>query len=190
MDLASATVVKAGNQLHVVHGDDSKLYVEFSMEAEHQGFESEQQGRPIFKDVPFITIHFAGDSTKRVVRPVKDEDKERFARQWQQFENQQEQTVSGTPLEQWAMLTKADVASLKAIKIMSVEQLAGVNDSNLATLGLGGRTLRDKAVKWLETAKDGAALSAVFAENETLKADLAAIKQQLAELGKKQKKES
>src|ERR1700761_2630728 len=98
MDFAQARVIEQGNQLHVMHGDDSKLYVEFKMEAVHQGALSEQEGRPIYKDIPFIEINFPGDRTKKIYRPVKMEndlqspaDPVRFPRQWEAFQNQREQ---------------------------------------------------------------------------------------------------
>ena len=187
MDFAQAKVVEHGNQLHVVHGDDAKLYVEFTVEAVHQPALSEQEGRPIYKDVPHIRIHFPGDRTKQIFRPVKYEDDylgpadpRRFPMQWAQFSAQQEQVQTGTPVEHWGPLTKSEAMMLKGIHIHTVEQLAGVSDSNLSWLG--ARQLRDKAVAWLAQAEGGKEVIRLEAENELLKQDLAMQKQQLKEL--------
>lgn len=187
MDLAAATVHKSGNSLHVTHGDDKELYVEFHMEAEHQGFKSEQEGRPIFEDKPFIKIMFPGDRTKTVYRAVTDADKERFPKQWAAFEKGQEQGHTGTPITEWPPVSKSQAMELKGLNIHTVEQLAAVTDTNLASF-LGARDLRDKAKAWIDKAKDNAVVSQLQAQNAALKADFDALKLQMAELIKKTKK--
>jgi hypothetical protein len=187
MDFAQARVIEQGNQLHVVHGDDAKLYVEFTLEAVHQPALSEKEGRPIYKDVPHIRIHFPGDRTKQIFRPVKTEDDYagpadpvRFPRQWAQFCAQQEQVQTGTPVEHWGPLTKSEAMMLKGIHIHTVEQLAGVSDSNLSWLG--ARQLRDKAVAWLAQADGGKEVLRLEAELEKRDTDIAFLKQQMKDM--------
>lgn len=187
MDFAQARVVEHGNQLHVMHGDDSKLYVEFKMEAVHQGAASEKEGRPIYQDVPFIEINFPADRTKKIYRPVKMEsdfqspaDPVRFPRQWEAFMNQREQVQMGTPIEHWGPLTKSQAMELKAMRIHTVEQLAGIADQNLTWLG--ARELRDKAEAWLKQADNGKEVIRLQAENEQLRADLDSQKTQTRDL--------
>lgn len=187
MDFAQARIVEQGNQLHVTHGDDSRLYVEFTNEAIHQTFESEQQGRPIFKDVAHVRIHFPGDRTKQIFRPVKFEDDyqgpadpRRFPRQWAAFEAQAEQIQDGTPIEQWGPLTKSQAMEFKAMHIHTVEQLAGISDSNLSWLG--ARELRDKAGAWLKQADGGKHAMHLQAELDKRDADIEDLKRQVKEL--------
>lgn len=187
MDFAQARIVESGNQLHVMHGDDSRLYVEFTMEAIHQTAKSEEEGRPIFKDVPHVRIHFPGDRTKQIFRPVKFEDDmqgpadpRRFPNQWKAFEAQQEQVQTGTPIEQWGPLTKSQAMEFKAMHIHTVEQLAGVSDANLGWLG--ARELRDKAIAWLAQADGGKEVGRLTAENAALKSDMEDLKRQVREL--------
>lgn len=132
------------------HGDDRGLFVEFSIEAVLQPFESEKQGRPIYKDTPYVTIHFPGDKTKKFVGPVEDQHRERFPRQWAAFEAQEAQAPEGMPVTEWAPLTRSQAQELKAINIHTVEQLAAMPDS--ACTWLGSRDLRTKAQTWLESA--------------------------------------
>jgi hypothetical protein len=186
LDLAQARVIEVGNQLHVTHGDDKRLYVEFDMLAVEQPYESGQAGRPIYKELPYITIMFPGDQTKKVVRPVKMEpdssgpsDPERFPKQWERFQKQQLQVQDGTPLEEWPVLNRADVKSFKALNIHTVEALAAVSDPNLANIGMGGRVIRDKAIAWLKAAEGGADISRLISENATLKADIEMLKRQI-----------
>jgi hypothetical protein len=187
MDFAQARIVEQGNSLHVSHGDDSRLYVEFTMEAIHQTAKSEEEGRPIFKDVPHVRIHFPGDRTKQIFRPVKFEDDHqgpadprRFPQQWKAFEAQQEQVQTGTPIEQWGPLTKSQAMEFKAMHIHTVEQLAGIADSNLSWLG--ARELRDKAVSWLAQAETGKHAMHLQAELDKRDADIEELKRQVKEL--------
>lgn len=187
MDFAQARVIEHGNQLHVSHGDDSRLFVEFTMEAIHQVAKSEEEGRPIYKDVPHIHIHFPGDRTKQIFRPVKMEadhvgpaDPDRFPKQWAAFQNQQEQVQTGTPVEQWAPITKSQAMELKAMHIHTVEQLAGIADANLTWLG--ARELRDKADVWLKQAESGKEAVHLQSELEKRDAQIEDLQRQLKEV--------
>jgi hypothetical protein len=178
MEFATAKVTEVGNQLHVSHGDDSQLHVEFEFEAVHQPFESEQQGQAIYKNVPYIRIMFPGDRTKQVYRPAKmkgDEsaasDPERFPRQWAAFQNQESQTAEGTPLHQLPSFTKADVRMLKEQGIQTLEQLAALGDQNLSFLG--ALSYRDKARGFLDSVIDNATLTRVIQERDVLKIESA-----------------
>lgn len=186
-EFSDARVIKHGNNLHVVHGDDNGLFVEFKMEAIQDEEKSVEEGRPIFKEVPFVSIRPLGDKTTHILRPVKAEDKIRFARQWQAFENSQSQEVlEGTPVTEWAVLTKAQALELKALNIHTVEKLAEVSDANLNFAK--GMELRKKAQEWLEAAKDKGAAVAQWDKREaellnkvaTLEAQIESITQGLA----------
>lgn len=189
MDLATPKVVEVGNgQLHVTHGDDNGLYVEFDVEAVHQPFESEQAGQPIYKEVPYITIMFPGDRTKTVKRPAKlktDEqgpsDCVRFPKQWAAFENQTGPVHEGTPLSTWTLINKADVRMLKDLGVHTVEALAALSDNNLTFLG--ARMYRDKAIAWLDQVIDGAVISRMVSENETLRLEVDRLTRDNKELG-------
>jgi len=194
MDFATAQVHKSGNTLHVTHGDDTGLYVEFYMEAELQSFKSEEEGRPIYEDVPYVRIMFPGDNTKKVVRPANmkgtdttPSDPQRWPKQWEAFKNQSVQANEGTPIDQWPPLSKSMALSLKAMNIHTVEQLAGVSDTALTWLG--ARDLREKAKAYIASATDSAAVLKLQSENQNLKDDIAALKSQFAELADKRGKQ-
>ncbi|MFK4444638.1 hypothetical protein ABH944_004858 [Caballeronia udeis] len=187
MDFAQARIVEQGNSLHVTHGDDSRLYVEFTNEAIHQTFLSEEAGRPIFKDVPHVRIHFPGDRTKQIFRPVKFQDDYqgpadpvRFPRQWAAFQAQAEQIQDGTPIEQWGPLTKSQAMELKSMHIHTVEQLAGIADNNLTWMG--SRELREKAIAWLKQADDGKHAMHLQGELEKRDAVIEDLQRQMKEM--------
>lgn len=173
-------VTQSGQALHVEHGNDSNLYVEFRMESVLQEFESKKEGRPIFKDVPYLKIITPGDKTKVVDRPVRDDDKYRFPRQWDAFSNQEKQVADGTPITEWPPLTRSEAMEFKALNIHTVEQLATLPDSSLSWLG--GMARRKQAQAYLAASKDTAFATKMNAELDKRDADNAALKAQLADL--------
>lgn len=193
-EFAQATVIGRGNQLAVKHGGDENLIVEFYMEPVRQGFESEKEGRNIYKDVPFIWIRFPGDRTREVRRKADERgkdgavpDPDRFPRQWQAFQRKHVQVQEGTPIELWGPISKSQALTYKGINVHTVENLAAVPDASLHNLGHGARGLRDKAIAWLKASSDSAETLRLAAENQQLRDDLAALKEQVAELATKRK---
>jgi len=152
---------------------DSKLYVVFFMQAVKNGGKSELEGRPIFDDVPHVTIHIPGDKNNVVTEPVTEEHKQRFPVQWDKFQKQMSQSPEGTPLEQWPLLTTGQVHELKAVNVMTVEQLAGMSDTN-ASRFMGGYELRRKADTFLKVSKDTAEAQRLATLNDELQARLVA----------------
>lgn len=194
-EFAQPTVAGRGSQLSVSHGTDENLIVEFYMESVLQGAESEKAGRPIYKDVPFIWIRFPGDRTRERRRKVDMRgrdgaipDPDRFPRQWMAFQRKHAQVQEGTPIEQWGPISKSHAMTLKGLNVHTVENLAGVPDSALHNLGHGARALRDKAIAWLKAATDGAETTRLAAENQALRDDIAALKEQVADLAKRKSK--
>ena len=171
------------------YGNDAGMHAEFYSEPVLMAFKSQEAGRPIYEDRNFIYITRPGAKSdlRREVRLVTDgtipTDPERFPRQWQQFQNKQEQTHSGTPLEQWPPLTKSQVLELKGAKIHSVEQLGCLPDSVLQNLGMmDARRLRDMAKVFMDKAEEGAALSQALSTIEQQRIDIEALKSQFAQL--------
>lgn len=177
-------IIEQGNNVHVQHGSDAGLYVEFHMQAVENKQRSIEEGRPIFEDKEYITIFMPGDNKTKRVRPVKLDwdagtppDPERWPRQWQAFKNQQQQVMEGTPLEEWGMITKSDALSMKAINIHTVEQLAGLQENHLTWLG--ARQMRDKASSWIEQSKGNAGISQLQAKYDALLNDFIALQNQV-----------
>jgi len=187
-EFAQPTVSGRGNQLAVSHGGDENLIVTFQIEPVLQGAESEKAGRPIYKDTPMVWIRFPGDRTREVYTRAKLEHQQRFPRQWAQFQQKVAQVQVGTPIEEWGPISKSHALTLKGANIHTVENLAACADATLHNVGHGARALRDKAIAWLKAAADGAETNRLAAENQQLKDELAALKEQVSELAKKKRK--
>lgn len=162
---------KVHKDLHVTHGDDSECWVEFYKHPVFMEKESTDQNRPIYKDVDYISMQFPGDKTKKVVRPVREDDMVRFPRHWASFLETGIVAVEGTPLEEWTALTKSQAMELKGLKIHTVEQLAGIGDHLLSFFG--AREYREQAKKYLEKASGtDARVTALEEKNAQLQTQL------------------
>ncbi len=175
------------DQYETSHGADRDLIAQFEMLPVHMAFKSEQEGRPIYEERPHLRIAFPGDRTRELLRPVKMQDDalgpsdlNRFPQQWAAFQAQCEPVVEGTPLAEWPLINRAQVLEFAALNIRTVEQLASVPDTTLHTMGMGGRTVRDKAKAWLDKARGGSELSRIMARLEALENENAALRRQQA----------
>lgn len=160
---------------------DNRLYVEFYVDAVHNPYKSAQEGRPIYDEVNFVKIQSPGDRLSSVVQKVNDLHKQRFPKQWAQFRNGQKQAVSGTPLEMWPQMTIGMVASLKAMNITTVEQLAELSDTNASHI-MGNHELRRKAKNFLEAAAGEAVNTKLEAELGKRDEEIALLKSQMEQL--------
>lgn len=146
------------------------------MEAVEFKHESEQQGRPVFREIPFIRIQHPGDRNNVLETKATEHYKQRFAREWREFESRGLNEVVGTPLAQWPQITKSQVKEAEYFGIRTVEQLAAVNDGAIQKIGMGWRELRTKALSYLDAASGNAAQSAQALENERLRGEIESLK--------------
>lgn len=151
-------------------------------------------GSPQYKNVAYATITSAG-SKDNVVRPVadwfallrKEVRQDRFPREWlkhyeqafEYFEKGEEMPLSGTPVKLWPPVTAAQVKQLTDLHVLTVEQLAEGNEQLIASLGMGGRALVQKAKDYLASAKDH---GSVVLELESVRRDLATANEEKSAL--------
>ena len=154
----------------------------FYREAVQNHAASEKEGRPIFDDREMVEIIVPGDRLSTFVGYVDDRHRERWPDAYAAFKRGEQRAAAGTPLEHWPILTTARVAELKAMNILSVEELANVTDNVVVKLGMGARELREQARTFIDAARGGAASAAAAAENERLKEQMAMLQQQVAQL--------
>lgn len=152
-------------------------FAEFYMEAVEFKAESEKEGRPVFREIPFIRLMSVGDRNNILETKATEHYKQRFPREWAAFQSREQGALVGTPLSQWPQITKAQVKEAEFFNIKTVEQLAEVNDTALQKIGMGWMELRLKARNYLEAAKGNAAQSAQAAENERLRQEIEALKE-------------
>ena len=160
---------------------DGALGVRFFMKAFENKRESEKAGRPIYQDREMIEIIFPADNKRKLVAPANEMHyvshhqaqmtyAERFKPIYEAWKANDADFVAGTPLVEAPFLTNAEREEMKAQKIFTIEQLAGLPDSALSRLGPGWRDRREKAEAYLKTADSTAEIAALKAEIERLKA--------------------
>lgn len=129
-------------------------------------FKSETEGRAVFEDKEFVEILVPGDRKTVVDTLIKEEHRRRWPREYAAFKAGLETPVDGTPLEEWASITRSQVEELRFGHIRTVEQLAGLPDASLNnTVPMGGYPLREKAQRWLEAQKGNSQTEALAAES-------------------------
>lgn len=157
-----------------VNNADAQLHVEFYL--------SEAPG---WVGKPFIRMQAPGDKTNIVERPVLDEHKARFPRQWMYFnmkQNEVDASVIGTALEVWADespdFNRAQLDELKILRFQTVEQVALASDQQLQRIGMGGAGLRERARMFLQQRNKAESSR----ELDDTKRQLAELQSQMAEL--------
>lgn len=172
MNLGLETDVSNPNFAGARNPDDA-LWVQFSVRPMQNNYETAQQNRPIFRDETWVEIRIPGRNDLTIERPMCEEDKFRFPRQWSYFERTHSadgQNV-GTPLSAWPLLKPSQIEQLKALRFMTVEQIAMASDENLSRIGMNAgmsaHSLRDRAKLYLDHARDN---SVAVKQMEELKA--------------------
>jgi hypothetical protein len=189
---------------------DDKIYqgpdgtaLRFYTQPTKNNFQSEKHGRPIFDTSLMVEVMVPGsrESTPQfeVERVYCEEvglDKktgERIHERSEKYElylvqinafkaNSGEGLTEGTPIGQWGQVDAGTAASLRAVGIFTVEQLASISDGNLTNVGMGARVLREQAQAFLQTRQFGIPTAAMAAENANLKSETERLHQRIEEL--------
>lgn len=155
----------------------------FFLQPVQNQFLSDKEGRPIFEDKEYIEIRVPGDRKTEWIGSVKEEHRQRFPRHYAAFKLQQEVPLDGTPISEWAAVTRSQTEELAFAHIKTIEQLAALSDDGLAkSVSMGGFTLREKAQRYLEQAKGNAPMEALAAEAAAQRETIAVLEQQIADL--------
>lgn len=169
-------------------------YVAFETRAIEDRNASIDAGHYVARDVDYVVITPAGskDQIERIasewmaqIRKQSAENRynpvwvQHFEAVYKQWKETNTIPDNGTSIRAWPLLSPAQVATVLAANIRTVEDLAAANEDGIRRLGMGGRDLKNKAVAWLDSAKD---TGKVAAENAALKLEMDALKAQVAEL--------
>lgn len=167
---------------------DEKLAIRFFRKAKQDSEETAKQGRPIFMEVDYIQIMVPGDRTSTVVRPVSQSDIARFEKQYDHWKKTQEEVMlEGTPLEAWGIMSLAQIEEYRYFGVRTIDQMAVLRDDVCQKI-MGGTTLKQKAAKFMQLAKDEAPMRKVQAELDKRDTQIATLTAAIADQGKLIKK--
>jgi hypothetical protein len=124
-------------------GANVKFFSDFIEDRE----KTAQEGRPIFNEIPSISIRWPGmDET---VRRVEPQDINEYPELWAAYKSGTEPITGGIPLSEWPLISASVVKELSYLGFRSVEQLAQASDEVKRKLGTAGRYVK-MAKDWLD----------------------------------------
>jgi hypothetical protein len=165
--------------------DDGPILVDFYHMPIEDRDASQVAGHYVAKDVEFVRITPAGGNLI-VESEVTEVHRQRFERQYDAWKKGIDPPEDGSPLRDWPPASPAQIKTMDAIGIRTVEALAGCTDGILQHAGMGSVALRDKARTWLKSAEDQGRVSEQVAsltvENESLKERLGQLEEAIEKL--------
>lgn len=109
-----------------------------------------------------------------------------YKKQYEAWKRGEEPSVTGTPIRGWGVISPGQTETLIRMNVLTVEDLAAINDEGLRRVGMGGLDLKNKAQGWLAQTHDKGPLTqeiaSVKAENRQLTAQVATLTQQVTAL--------
>lgn len=108
-----------------------------------------QEGRPIFDEIPSISIQWPGmDET---VRRIEPQDIQEYPELYARFKAGSEPISEGTPIAEWPLMTGSAMRELQYLGFKTVEQLAAATDETKRKLGPLSKFAK-LAQDWLQAA--------------------------------------
>lgn len=137
-----------------------------------------------YKNVEYVDIMIPGNSRSMPRHKVTDRIRDMYRPWYEQWRKGLEMSPVGSPLEMWPVMTPAQVHTLKALNIFTVEQLVEVADANLHQIPMG-RTLQNQAKAWLASKKDADAVENYRRKEQAMTDAMRQMEDQITALSKK-----
>lgn len=185
----------------MIERKEKPAYVRFERMAIEDAVASRSAGHYVARDVDYalITPPYTTDVFKIKVEQwrknlAQDVANSRIPQEWvdrymdayDRWKRGQEIPLDGTPIKGWGVISPAQQETLIRMNILTVEDLAGINDEAIRRVGMGAVDLKHKAAAWLSQLHDKGPLtqeiSALKSENDLLKANLANLQKQVEAL--------
>ena len=172
-------------------------FIKFYREAQMDKQASETLGRRVTKDVNMVQIVPKGGSLVLEKTPEEwiqqlknksiNQSHDAYPLDWinqielayEAWKKGFEAPLNGTSVKEWAYLSPAQAENFINLHILTVEDVAEMTEEAMSNFGMGSRTLREKAREYL---KGKEVTDEISKENETLKAQIAELQAQMAEL--------
>jgi len=182
MQMADDQAMRALEAMSTPRVGDEKLFVRFSMEAEQDMQKSAEMGRPVYREVEYITIQVPGDKDNMPHRPAMPEDKTRFAKQYAAFKSNSAEPLTGTPLSVLPFLSKAQVLEFNAVGLKTAEHIRDMADI-LGQKFIGIQQVKKRVTDFLAAAEGAAPALKLQSELEKRDQEIKALNQALKEQG-------
>ncbi len=108
-----------------------------------------KEGRPIFDEIPSISIQVPGGDT--TVRRIEPQDIHEYPEKYQAFMAGSEPVTEGTPLAEWPMIPGTAMREFQYLGFKTVEQVANATEDAKRKLGTLSKFVK-LAKEWLAAA--------------------------------------
>lgn len=166
----------------VAFGKDENLLVLIYNKPVENPAKSLEAGRRVCENQIYIRIQHPGENANIIDRPLRDEDKRRFAKHWNAFLHNRTQVPEGTPVDLLFPNNPAFAENLRANGIHTVEQLSTLSATGIESIGRGGQECVNRAKKYLDSADKGKNFHLLQKEIEDLKIAMMGKDQQIEKL--------
>lgn len=112
-------------------------------------------------------------------RSIPQEWLKQYEQKLADYRSGQEETVDGTHVRTWPMIDKATVKNLTGAGVLTVEDVAAMNEETIRRVGMNARQLKLKAADWLQAGNKRKAAAEI--EKERARADNAEARIQTLE---------
>lgn len=147
---------------------DKNLMVKFHVLPMMDAGKSQEEGRPIYRDVEHVRILVPGSKESVVDKVVTDLERNRFRDLYTKWKAGESLDLSGTPLESCTWINRSLVEEMKYFNIRTVEQLSELSDTHAQRFA-GISKYKDMAKAYLTQAEKGKAASDLAKAMETQK---------------------
>ena len=117
---------------------------------------------------------------------ISQEDVNYYLARYDAWKKGLDMPVDGSPIKGWGVISPAQQKLLISVGILTVEDLATINDEGVRRIGMGAVELRRKANAWIAQLNDKGQLTQKMAgiesENEVLKGQVATLTEQVNKL--------
>lgn len=161
------------------HNPQDNIFARFYDKAVKTG-KLNKDGLPVFANRCFVEIRIKDNNCEIFDQPATEEKIKRFPIEYARYQLGKKQIQQGTPLEQFAFLTAAEIESLKVRGIHTVESLAQLDPEKANQLEIGQERLL--AQKFIANAKHNKDLMNWQKKEENYQAEINALREELAEL--------
>lgn len=181
--------------------DFKKPYVRFGRIAKENKVKSLEAGHYVADDIDMVYVTPPGskDVFEQKVKLwfdqlERDVANQRIPMAWVEdyrkaydyFLKGQEMPLDGIPVRGWGIISPAQQETLIRLHILTVNQLAVVNEEAVRRIGMGGQDLKNKAQAWLKTLdKSGSAsleIAELRKENITLRNSIEILMEKVSKL--------
>lgn len=133
-------------------------------------------------EFPCLEITCPGDLKSVSIRKVTALEQQMFPEAWESFKNGTEAALDGTSLDMFLGKDHPALRELNYHKLHTVEQVAGISDTVVQSLGMGFRDLRDQCAQYVERQNGNDVLAE---QNKAMADQMAKMQEQLDRLAPK-----